>query len=291
MVYGSAAVMPSGGEITEAGNNNSSDMVLRTAPGLISVQSDPSVLSKPKSHKHRRHNSLFSIFPSDAPQSKSISRETKEGSRASSRLKWEWKLADLWHSRSNKYPKNDDDLIPVSIESASSVDSIAENSAAGSPSPPLNDEINGSRGGSQASLHYTSLGIFASSKYSSSDLEVSASSTQSGDLDVGLKRVPLAKRWREIQGAHDWENLLDPLDSDLRAEILRYGDFAQMAYDNFQDESWSKYAGSARFSKKNVFEKLHKAEIGYQARFHHNHVLFFTSKTDSFYEFSLEKLI
>lgn len=140
----------------------------------------------------------------------------------------------------------------VSIDSSIASEEI--NREQQSRSPPL------ARAGS-SSLHYTSLGIFTSSKFSSSDLEVSGgSSTKSGGDGSG----GVASRWRELQGATDWENLLDPLDPDVRSELLRYGEFAQMAYDNFEDARWSKYAGSAKYSKRNVFEKLHKSDMGYQ---------------------------
>ena len=147
------------------------------------------------------------------------------------------------------------------LESASSVDSEKAHVAL-------------SRNGSQetaatGSLHYTSLGIFQSSKYSSSDLETSDRSGSNGSgtisyVDVEPRKVPLSTRWREIHGLSNWENLLDSLDDDLRGELLRYGDFAQMAYDNFEDNSWSRYAGSAKYAKKSMMEKLGKGGMGYQ---------------------------
>lgn len=40
-------------------------------------------------------------------------------------------------------------------------------------------------------------------------------------------------RWRELHGARDWSGLLDPLDEDLRREIVRYGEFVQTSYHAF----------------------------------------------------------
>ncbi|GLJ34154.1 hypothetical protein SUGI_0686590 [Cryptomeria japonica] len=37
-------------------------------------------------------------------------------------------------------------------------------------------------------------------------------------------------RWEDIEGKHSWEGLLDPFDSTLKSEILRYGDFARVCY-------------------------------------------------------------
>ncbi|MCO5574233.1 hypothetical protein L7F22_028015 [Adiantum nelumboides] len=40
-------------------------------------------------------------------------------------------------------------------------------------------------------------------------------------------------RWREYHGSNNWAGLLEPLDPDLRAEIIKYGDLAQLTYDAF----------------------------------------------------------
>lgn len=119
------------------------------------------------------------------------------------------------------------------------------------------------------SLHFTSLNLFSSSKFSSSsDLDVSdvpsaSPLERSGQLEPS-EPSNLSMKWREIQGVNNWHGLIDPLDLDLRKEILRYGDFAQFAYDNFECNTRSKYAGSARFSKQKLFQKLHKPDCGYE---------------------------
>ncbi|KAL6905343.1 hypothetical protein ACP4OV_002944 [Aristida adscensionis] len=43
----------------------------------------------------------------------------------------------------------------------------------------------------------------------------------------------IAGEWRRYHGEGGWEGLLDPLDQDLRRELLRYGDFVQAAYTAF----------------------------------------------------------
>jgi hypothetical protein len=89
MVYGSAAVMPtSNNEITEAdegthGGVTTSLPRVAQPTALLSVQSDPSILSKPKPQKHRRYNSMFSIFSNDH----SSSPATEPRSPSSSTLK------------------------------------------------------------------------------------------------------------------------------------------------------------------------------------------------------------
>ena len=43
----------------------------------------------------------------------------------------------------------------------------------------------------------------------------------------------IAGEWRRYHGEGGWEGLLDPLDDNLRRELLRYGDFVQAAYTAF----------------------------------------------------------
>ncbi|CAN6723071.1 unnamed protein product [Malus baccata var. baccata] len=40
-------------------------------------------------------------------------------------------------------------------------------------------------------------------------------------------------RWREYHGSNNWAGLLDPLDENLRREVVRYGEFIQAAYQSF----------------------------------------------------------
>ncbi|XP_022958314.1 phospholipase A1-Ibeta2, chloroplastic-like [Cucurbita moschata] len=43
----------------------------------------------------------------------------------------------------------------------------------------------------------------------------------------------LGQRWREYHGCNNWSGLLDPLDENLRREVVRYGEFVQAAYQSF----------------------------------------------------------
>lgn len=47
------------------------------------------------------------------------------------------------------------------------------------------------------------------------------------------KHAKISKKWMDYQGVNGWEGLLDPLDDNLRCEILRYGNFVEAAYRSF----------------------------------------------------------
>ncbi|OIW10342.1 hypothetical protein TanjilG_28093 [Lupinus angustifolius] len=46
-------------------------------------------------------------------------------------------------------------------------------------------------------------------------------------------RNVLGSMWREYHGSNDWKGMLDPLDENLRREVVRYGEFVQAAYHSF----------------------------------------------------------
>nr|GEW78973.1 phospholipase A1-Igamma1, chloroplastic [Tanacetum cinerariifolium] len=80
---------------------------------------------------------------------------------------------------------------------------------------------------------------------------------------VSSPKKNISKIWREIHGENYWEGVLDPLDENVRREILKYGEFAQASYDSFDFDSFSEYCGSCLFSKKKFFEKLGLEKHGY----------------------------
>ncbi|EYU46244.1 hypothetical protein MIMGU_mgv1a004190mg [Erythranthe guttata] len=74
---------------------------------------------------------------------------------------------------------------------------------------------------------------------------------------------PLSQIWREISGENNWQNLLDPMNSHLRREIIRYGEMAQACYDSFDFDPNSKYCGTCKYQGSHFFEKLGMAGRGY----------------------------
>ncbi|CAM6039328.1 unnamed protein product [Sphagnum compactum] len=74
----------------------------------------------------------------------------------------------------------------------------------------------------------------------------------------------VATRWRELHGSNYWKGLLDPLDADLRSELIRYGEFAQVTYDSFDHDNHSMFYGSNRYRKDKLFEKVKHLNTGYE---------------------------
>ncbi|KAG9158866.1 hypothetical protein Leryth_017897 [Lithospermum erythrorhizon] len=79
------------------------------------------------------------------------------------------------------------------------------------------------------------------------------------------KKSSLAERWKVLSGKNNWGGLLDPLDIELRSNIIHYGEMTQASYDNFISEPKSKYAGSYRYSRNRLFSSvgIEKSNLNY----------------------------
>ncbi|CAN1356391.1 Phospholipase A1-IIgamma [Linum perenne] len=71
-------------------------------------------------------------------------------------------------------------------------------------------------------------------------------------MDIG----DIPKRWKELSGSNNWENLLDPIDIDLRRYLIHYGEMAQATVDAFNSDQFSMYAGDCRYPMGNFFDKV-----------------------------------
>ncbi|KAL2935049.1 Phospholipase A1-Igamma2 chloroplastic [Bienertia sinuspersici] len=80
----------------------------------------------------------------------------------------------------------------------------------------------------------------------------------------GENEYELMDCWREIHGEGDWVGLLDPMDSLLRTELVRYGEMAQACYDGFDFDSFSKYCGSCKYPRHLFFKGLEMEAHGYE---------------------------
>ncbi|CAN4078833.1 unnamed protein product [Withania somnifera] len=61
---------------------------------------------------------------------------------------------------------------------------------------------------------------------------------------------------RKIKSCLKKQLVLDPLDYDLRRYLIHYGQMCQAFYDSFNNEKVSKYRGTSRYSKKNLFIRV-----------------------------------
>ncbi|KAK4725840.1 hypothetical protein R3W88_030757 [Solanum pinnatisectum] len=74
----------------------------------------------------------------------------------------------------------------------------------------------------------------------------------------------LATMWREIQGSRNWENLVNPLDTLLQEEIIRYGEFVVACYDAFDLDPNSKRYLNCKYGKNSMLSEVGLGKSGYQ---------------------------
>uniref|UniRef100_A0A3Q7JDB8 Fungal lipase-type domain-containing protein n=1 Tax=Solanum lycopersicum TaxID=4081 RepID=A0A3Q7JDB8_SOLLC len=70
--------------------------------------------------------------------------------------------------------------------------------------------------------------------------------------------------WREIQGSRNWENLVNPLDSLLQEEIIRYGEFVVACYNAFDLDPNSKRYLNCKYGKNSMLSKVGLGKSGYE---------------------------
>ncbi|KAF0904406.1 hypothetical protein E2562_034485 [Oryza meyeriana var. granulata] len=74
----------------------------------------------------------------------------------------------------------------------------------------------------------------------------------------------IGRQWTELQGARDWDGLLNPLDGALRGELVRYGEFVRAAYASFDFDGDAPSYGSCRFPSSSLLRRSGLPETGYQ---------------------------
>ncbi|XP_031099069.1 phospholipase A1-Igamma2, chloroplastic-like [Ipomoea triloba] len=73
----------------------------------------------------------------------------------------------------------------------------------------------------------------------------------------------LADSWEEIHGENDWVGLLEPFDSLLRTELIRYGDMAQACYDAYEEDPSSRFGYRIKIEPHMFFKSLGLTKYGY----------------------------
>ncbi|WOL12775.1 hypothetical protein Cni_G21543 [Canna indica] len=81
---------------------------------------------------------------------------------------------------------------------------------------------------------------------------------------AAASRPPLAGVWRDIQGADDWADLVAPLDSLLREEIVRYGELVAACYRAFDLDPASKRYLNCKYGKRSLLREVGMAGAGYE---------------------------
>ena len=116
--------------------------------------------------------------------------------------------------------------------------------------------------------HYTCTLTQHVSFGSNQQQHYSLKSRESFNMDMGPVRpispARLGNRWMEYQGIRDWAGLLDPLDHNLRAEILRYGCFVEAAYRAFEFDPSSPSYASCKYPKRSLLEEAGFPATGYR---------------------------
>ncbi|XP_015698212.2 phospholipase A(1) DAD1, chloroplastic [Oryza brachyantha] len=74
----------------------------------------------------------------------------------------------------------------------------------------------------------------------------------------------IGRQWAELQGARDWDGLLNPLDGALRGELVRYGEFVRAAYASFNFDGGAPSYGSCRFPSNSLLRRSGLPETGYR---------------------------
>ncbi|KAL2330081.1 hypothetical protein Fmac_017662 [Flemingia macrophylla] len=83
-----------------------------------------------------------------------------------------------------------------------------------------------------------------------------------------LLPLKVGKKWKDYQGMSNWNGLLDPLDENLRAEILRYGHFVEAAYKSFEFDPSSPNYATCKYPKSTLFERCGLHNTGYKVTKH-----------------------
>lgn len=85
-----------------------------------------------------------------------------------------------------------------------------------------------------------------------------------GVVEENIGSSTIGERWMDYQGLKNWEGLLDPLDNELRGEIIRYGNFVEAAYRSCDFDPSSNLYGKCKFSKRKLLIDSGFSDTGYR---------------------------
>ncbi|KAL2460903.1 alpha/beta-Hydrolases superfamily protein [Abeliophyllum distichum] len=118
------------------------------------------------------------------------------------------------------------------------------------------------------SSHCSATTSQQSQKFTSANLRISNSWNPQGNHTsrqcLVSKASKLRDKWMEFQGIKNWEGLLDPLDDNLRNEILRYGEFVEAAYRCFDFDTASPGYATCLYPKNTMLNQCGFSSTGYK---------------------------
>lgn len=97
-----------------------------------------------------------------------------------------------------------------------------------------------------------------------SNLQITTNTYNNSAQCLVAKSTKLRDNWLEFQGIKNWEGLLDPLDDDLRDEILRYGKFVEAAYKCFDFDTSSPGYATCLYPKDSMLTHCGDNTKGYK---------------------------
>nr|CAB3479137.1 unnamed protein product [Digitaria exilis] len=82
---------------------------------------------------------------------------------------------------------------------------------------------------------------------------------------VGARRkTTLASMWRQVQGSHDWDGLVQPLHPVLRDEVARYGELVDACYKVLDMDPSSSRHMCCKYAKETVLQDAGVVKAGYE---------------------------
>ncbi|KAH6812196.1 alpha/beta-Hydrolases superfamily protein [Perilla frutescens var. frutescens] len=101
-------------------------------------------------------------------------------------------------------------------------------------------------------------------KTTATKLSMSTKSWDDSGQTLSSSAASLRDKWMEFQGIKNWEGLLDPLDDDLRDEILRYGEFVEAAYRCFDFDTTSPTYATCTCPRASILDPCAATNKGYR---------------------------
>ncbi|KAG2602629.1 phospholipase A1 EG1, chloroplastic/mitochondrial-like [Panicum virgatum] len=91
-----------------------------------------------------------------------------------------------------------------------------------------------------------------------------AAAPVAADRACARRTASVASMWRQVQGSHDWDGLLQPLHPVVRDEVARYGELVGACYKVLDADPSSARHMCCKYGKESVLEEAGVAGAGYE---------------------------